>query len=685
MNKYCINRKSSISIFFMLVLAFCVNAQVSTSSPHESFIGNWAIVLPDGHPLWLSIYEKNNSLDGEAWSVGLGNAISEIKVESDTLYFKRNYKVGEPKFSGGPPTGEKVLVQTKATVETDKIFLTMDWPLPDGTFKKLNFIGKRLAPLPSKPNLDKIKFGEPISLFNGKDLSGWRLTNPNQINGWRAENGVLINETPKLNFDPFSKYGNLRTDGEFKDFNLKLEFNVPLKGNSGIYLCGRYETQVVDRDSRMQGLQGVGALFARIKPSENAGKVGGEWQTYDITLVDQHVTVILNGKKVIDNEPVVGATKGSLNADDSKPGPIYFQGDHTAVKYRNIQLRPRINPDYKKTEKDESEFSMFDVNGDGRLTPTEIPLLDQDVFDHSDSDVDWQLSEKEYRSYIAFKKRMKEDRTLIPENTRIYRNIPYILDGNNRHTLDLYLPDTTKFKKPYPLVIWIHGGGWQKGTKDLFGKQTSLLKHGFAMASINYRLTREAHFPEQVYDTKAAIRYLRKYAGQYGLNANKFGLWGSSAGGHLVSLVGTTNGIQDLEGNLGVTDVSSEVQAICDWFGPSDLNQMNASSTDKSKGAKQNTKPIVKFLGGSFEEKQNEAKMASPIIYVTKDDPPFLIMHGEKDPLVPIDQSELFHSALQKVGVDSEYIVVKNGVHSFFIGASEHEKVAKFFKNKLID
>jgi len=161
------------------------------------------------------------------------------------------------------------------------------------------------------------------------------------------------------------------------------------------------------------------------------------------------------------------------------------------------------------------------------------------------------------------------------------------------------------------------------------------------------------------------------------------GLWGSSAGGHLVSLIGTSNGVKELEGNLSAFSVSSKVQAICDWFGPSDLNQMNISSADKSKGAKQNTKPIEKFLGGPFTEKQEEAKMASPIHYVTKDDPPFLIMHGEKDPLVPIEQSEMFHEAMQKAGVDSEYVPVKEGIHSFFMGAKEHERVVEFFSKKL--
>ena len=126
--------------------------------------------------------------------------------------------------------------------------------------------------MPPKPDLAQIQFGDPIELFNGRDLSGWRLTNPNQINGWKAVDETLVNTTPKLDFQPYSRYGNLRTDREFTDFNLKIEFKVPPGGNSGIYLRGMYEAQVVDRDSRMQGIQGVGAIFGRPKPNDEASQ-----------------------------------------------------------------------------------------------------------------------------------------------------------------------------------------------------------------------------------------------------------------------------------------------------------------------------------------------------------------------------------------------------------------------------
>ena len=177
-------------------------------------------------------------------------------------------------------------------------------------------------------------------IFNGKDLTGWQLANPKQINGWKAVDGVLVNETPKLSFDPYSQYGNLRTIREFGDAKLSIEFKVPPGGNSGIYVRGAYEAQVVDRDSQMQGIQGVGAIFGRIAPTKNAGKPGDAWQHYEITVVDRHATIVLNGEMVIDNQPIVGCTNGAYQSDVTIPGPLYLQGDHTAVSYRNIVIRP---------------------------------------------------------------------------------------------------------------------------------------------------------------------------------------------------------------------------------------------------------------------------------------------------------------------------------------------------------
>ena len=132
------------------------------------------------------------------------------------------------------------------------------------------------------------------------------------------------------------------TEELFEDFKLHIEFLIEKDRNSGVYLKGMYEAQVVDRDSRMQGLQGVGSVFGRVAPSENAGYEGGKWQTYDLTLVDRHITVVLNGVKVVDNQPVSLPTGGAMHTDPTLPGPIYLQGDHTSVKYRNIVLAHRV-------------------------------------------------------------------------------------------------------------------------------------------------------------------------------------------------------------------------------------------------------------------------------------------------------------------------------------------------------
>ena len=207
-----------------------------------------------------------------------------------------------------------------------------------GTREKIILHGRKMPPMPPRPDLSRVVFGDPLSLFNGRDLAGWRLSNPAKKNGWRAENGVLVNETPKTDFGAYGDFGNLVTEATFEDFRLSLEYNVPAGGNSGVYLRGMYEAQVVDRDSRMQGIQGPGAIFGRIAPVKNAGKPGGQWNRYVLTLVDRHVTVELNGEIVIDNEPLEGCTGGGLSADDTAPGPIFLQGDHTSVKYRNLVI-----------------------------------------------------------------------------------------------------------------------------------------------------------------------------------------------------------------------------------------------------------------------------------------------------------------------------------------------------------
>jgi hypothetical protein len=230
------------------------------------------------------------------------------------------------------------------TVNGDRLSGTIFTPMPDGSgVQEEQISGTRNPPMPEPPNLKKVKYGEKISLFNGNDLTGWRMVNPESTNGFFVKDGVLINDPVQEEGKPHVHYGNLRTEQEFEDFNLKLEVNVPEKSNSGVYLRGIYEVQVFDSYGLPLDSHNMGGLFSRITPSENAEKPAGVWQTMDITLCERHLTVILNGVTIIDNQPVKGITGGALTSNEFAPGPIYLQGDHDKVMYRNIFLTPIID------------------------------------------------------------------------------------------------------------------------------------------------------------------------------------------------------------------------------------------------------------------------------------------------------------------------------------------------------
>ena len=328
-------------VFVFLALGGWSAVADEKPTPAEAFVGHWALTMNNGDAGWMPIERVDGAWSAQLWTVGRPKAVNDIAFADGKLAFVRQCKIGVPEFVGGPPTGQPVACDFVATVDGDAIQIVMTGP---GGVTQTH-TGKRLPPMPPRPDLSAVRFGEPVTLFNGVDLTGWQLVNPKQINGWKVVDGVLENESPKKSFDPFSQYGNLRTDGVFGDGKLTLEFNVPPGGNSGVYVRGAYEAQVVDRDSKMQGIQGPGAIFSRIEPSKNAGKPGGEWQSYEITIVNRHATVVLNGEKVIDNEPVIGSTNGAFQSDITQPGPHHLQGDHTAVKYRNIVWRPVVaNP-----------------------------------------------------------------------------------------------------------------------------------------------------------------------------------------------------------------------------------------------------------------------------------------------------------------------------------------------------
>ncbi len=266
----------------------------------------------------------------------------------------------------------------------------------------------------------------------------------------------------------------------------------------------------------------------------------------------------------------------------------------------------------------------------------------------------------------------------LPEGAKVRLNIAYVTNATDNQKLDLYLPaDGTNC----PLIVWVHGGGWLEGNKEKppgFG----FVRHGFALASINYRLSQDAIFPAQLIDCKAAIRWLRAHAAENGIDPGHIGVWGASAGGHLVALLGTTGGMKEFDqgGNL---ETSSRVQAVCDWFGPTDFMQMTNYPSDLKHAAADS--PESRLIGGPLAQNAEKAERANPIHYITADDPPFLIMHGDKDPLVPWQQSQLLADALQKAGVHVTFHIVPGGGHggAEFRKREEVDRLFEFFVRTL--
>lgn len=324
--------------FYSVVLSLLLSgATLYAETVPEDLKGAWSLDLESGEPAWMRVTEKE----------GKPVAYLRIYVGPEGPYEITEVVDGRIKFSR-KRKNRKSKVSTTTSVDVGIVNGKLDGLIVrtkgnSSESNRVKFTGKKIPPMPDRaPDLSKVRFGKPVSLFNGEDLTGWRPYEDDKVMGWSAQDGLLVNTTPKTDFSATGAHANLRTVAEFEDFRLHIEFLIGKDRNSGVYLRGMYEAQVVDRDSRMQGISGPGAIFSRIAPSKNAGKAGGEWQTYDLTLVDRHVTVVLNGEKVIDNQPVIGPTGGAIYTDPASPGPIYLQGDHTSVKYRNIYLEPVI-------------------------------------------------------------------------------------------------------------------------------------------------------------------------------------------------------------------------------------------------------------------------------------------------------------------------------------------------------
>lgn len=280
----------------------------------------------------------------------------------------------------------------------------------------------------------------------------------------------------------------------------------------------------------------------------------------------------------------------------------------------------------------------------------------------------------------------------VPSEIVVEKNVPYVADGGVRQQLDLYFPknfpkDFNKTGKPYPLIVAIHGGAWAMGAKDmehymLDGVFGAILNDGaYVLAAINYRLTDQGPFPMQLEDCKSAIRWLRAHAETYNIDPDRIGVWGGSAGGHLASLVGLTDNVKEFDVGEHL-DRSSRVQAVCDFCGKTDL-MLIVSDPDYKKMP--HVEHIERFLDKQIPEAEKEARRASPITYVSKNAPPFLIVHGTVDPVNPFVHAERLKAVFDKTGVPCTLYPLMDTKHDgpLFVAPETMSTMMRFFDRHL--
>lgn len=268
---------------------------------------------------------------------------------------------------------------------------------------------------------------------------------------------------------------------------------------------------------------------------------------------------------------------------------------------------------------------------------------------------------------------------LLRAQTREHKDLVYATVDGKSLGLDLYVP--AGVPSP-PLLVWVHGGAWRAGTKAQVPMQ--FVEHGFATASLDFRQSTDARFPAQVHDIKAAIRFLRANAAEYGYRADRIAIGGASSGAHLAALVGVTNGHAELEGTLGDhRSQSSDVHAILDYFGASNLTTILSQSTPFGLNVRQ---PALELLLGALPDQAKAlAELASPVMHVDATDPPLLLLHGDRDPQMPINQAHELEGAYEKAGVDVAFSVVHGAAHggdAFY--APEHLDKALAFLRRTV-
>lgn len=274
----------------------------------------------------------------------------------------------------------------------------------------------------------------------------------------------------------------------------------------------------------------------------------------------------------------------------------------------------------------------------------------------------------------------------LPPGVTVQKDIEYVPGGGKSRSLDLYLPEASA--QPAPLVIFVHGGGWRSGNKD--GCPAKFLAgFGYVVASLNYRLSREAAFPADIDDCRAALKFLRAGAATYHIQPDHVGVWGGSAGGHLVALMGIAPGVDfgampAKVADVGKVDRSLQVQCVVDMYGASDFTLLMVDKAQVEHGV---GGAAIQLLGptASQDELMTKSKWASPITYVRSDNPPFLIQHGDADQTMPLEQSRVLDEALKKAGVESTFTVMPGAGHAgaAFFTEENHKTLLEFFDKHL--
>ncbi len=303
-----------------LILAGALAAQEPAKMPAgDGFVGKWNVKITDATDTFASggfqIAKKDGGLSaGVVWRWGSYVPAKSVEVKDGTLVIVREEEKGKPETFEARLEGD--VLQGKVTYFDGKV---------------QHFEGKRAPLLLSKK---APAWGAPVTLFDGKALAGWKLRDPKKRNGWKVVNGELAVVDPKDNSD-------LVSERTFQDLKLHIEFNVEPKSNSGVYLRGRYEVQILDNPDAKMALDphGCGGVYSRIAPKLDATKPAGEWQAFDITFVGRQVTVVLNGQTII-QDVVDGITGGAISPYEDEPGPLMLQGDHGKVRFRNIVVTP---------------------------------------------------------------------------------------------------------------------------------------------------------------------------------------------------------------------------------------------------------------------------------------------------------------------------------------------------------